>query len=828
MKNIDDRIRRAVEIVADESTEVAALIDTADDFRIVWANRRLKDFLKTAAVAPEGMRWGGRCPFAFGINAIAAMNQVIATGEPIHIEEQPFGARVSNRFGETTYWNWKILPAPSDECPSCVLVMAENVTDRVARKALEQGREPHFSGVVLDLPVGVATIDPHDYRILDANDIWLSYLSPECQTRDSIGRTLPECVSDFEGSGLKPIIERVVGTRELFTASELEIKDPARGSIWWNITLRFVEVKESREAILMTAWDVTEHVNARKLADSARQRALALLKVQTAITSSLALDQMLGLITDSTRELVSSTAAAVLLLTENGEEFLVPVASSGMSVQSACVVPLDLHSSLAARALRERRPVTLVGPEAAKLQCLAGILDGRPVLSVASAPIVAEGRMLGVIEAYSDAQRRFTNDELEALHSLAGSAATAIVNAKLFQASSDAHDELVVRSRTIDNERKLLIAILDSLPEAVAVADASRRLVRANEAARNLYTAKEGEELSITDLTVRMRPQSVDGRDLSPEEHPLLRALSGEAFLNEEYVVHDVSDEPRFRSVSGAAVRDPVGNVVYGVTIGRDITEQKLLQSRLEAALEREQKIAQTLQRALMSEVPAYMSGFRLAAVYEAGLREAEIGGDFFDIFSPRAGTVAIVIGDVAGKGLGAAIQIASAKYGIRSYAYQDASPAHVVALMNESMYREPPDGGFVSMFYAIVDVEAQTLTFANAGHEPPLLRRRGGQVERLLSNGIVLGVRSGMEYEEGRTDIYPGDRLLLYTDGITEARKDGGEMLGEDRLREYWSACGEANAADALDRVYHWARDFSEGHFHDDVAMMVIAREDG
>jgi sigma-B regulation protein RsbU (phosphoserine phosphatase) len=147
--------------------------------------------------------------------------------------------------------------------------------------------------------------------------------------------------------------------------------------------------------------------------------------------------------------------------------------------------------------------------------------------------------------------------------------------------------------------------------------------------------------------------------------------------------------------------------------------------------------------------------------------------------------------------------------------------------MMNEAMYRESPAGGFITLFYGVIDVRTQEMVFANGGHEPPLLRKADGRVIRLLSDGIVLGVSPGIAYQEGTATIEKGDRLLLYTDGITEARKEAGDMLGEDRLREYWSKCCDIDAATALDRVYHWAREFSEGHFHDDVAMVVIAREE-
>ena len=99
--------------------------------------------------------------------------------------------------------------------------------------------------------------------------------------------------------------------------------------------------------------------------------------------------------------------------------------------------------------------------------------------------------------------------------------------------------------------------------------------------------------------------------------------------------------------------------------------------------------------------------------------------------------------------------------------------------------------------------------------------------MERLLSDGMVAGVEPDISHDERTTELSPGDRLLLYTDGITEARKDSGEMLGEERLLSLWASLAEDSAQRLLDALYRWAKEFSEGHFHDDIAMLVITAEE-
>lgn len=827
MKKLADYIISALETMADESSSVMALIDTRDDYRIIWANRKLQDFLAGVGVSPVGMRWGGRCPFAFGINALEVLERVVETGEPVRAEELPFGARVSSRFGETTYWNWKILPAMSNSCPGCVLVMADNVTDHVARKAAEQKRNVIFSGVVLDLPVGVATIEPSDFRIIDANDIWLSYLPPQCQTRDVIGSKLDECMPNIEYSGLADILRRVATTHEMFAEHEFEFKDPVRGSIWWNLTVRMMDIGSGTEALLMTVWEVSEQVNARRRVETSRERARAMLQVQQAITASLSLDEVLGMITNFATRLMNSAAASVFLLSDDKKTFI-PRGAVGIDLTQSVAEALAAEDSLAARAIRDRRPVTLTEAETPEAESLPLLENGNPVVAAAAASIEAQGEPIGVIEVYNDQRRRFTNDELETLDTLASTAATAILNARLYEEAKRTRDELTARNRALDNERNLLIAIIESIPDAVTVADSAYHLVQANAAARDLYEAKVGETLSLTELVGRIRPTNVDGREMTTDEHPLARAIRGEEFHNFEFSILERNDRLRYRSVSGGSVRDQEGNIIYGVTVGRDITDQKMVQARLEEAYEREKRIAGTLQQALMSKVPDHVDGFQMAEVYEAGLEEAEIGGDFYDVFPVEDGKLVVVIGDVAGKGLSAAIQIAAAKYGIRSYSYQNTSPSHVLSMTNDVLCREQIPGGFVSLFYAVIDVRTRRMTFANAGHELPLLRRKNGRITKLWTDGIVMGVMNGFHYEEQSIDIHPGDKLLLYTDGVTEARPEGGEMLGEDRLVEFWAQTAGDGAETSLRAVYQWAKEFSDGHFHDDVAMLVIVADKG
>jgi serine phosphatase RsbU (regulator of sigma subunit)/predicted ester cyclase len=221
-------------------------------------------------------------------------------------------------------------------------------------------------------------------------------------------------------------------------------------------------------------------------------------------------------------------------------------------------------------------------------------------------------------------------------------------------------------------------------------------------------------------------------------------------------------------------------------TIGATLREQLLEQERIERErIEQELRLARSIQQAsLPKEVPA-LEGWHITPYYQPA---REVGGDFYDFFELEAGRVGVVVGDATGKGMPAALVAEATSNMLRAVAQAlgSSSPGEVLARVNETLLARIPANMFVTCFYAILEPESGRLSYANAGHDLPYLRRRGGggDAEELRARGMPLGLMPGMYYEEKEIVLDDGEAALFYSDGLVEAHDPRGEMFGFPRLR--------------------------------------------
>jgi serine phosphatase RsbU (regulator of sigma subunit)/predicted ester cyclase len=211
---------------------------------------------------------------------------------------------------------------------------------------------------------------------------------------------------------------------------------------------------------------------------------------------------------------------------------------------------------------------------------------------------------------------------------------------------------------------------------------------------------------------------------------------------------------------------------------------QHLEQQRIERErVEHELRVARRIQQAsLPKEVPK-LEGWQLSPFYQPA---REVGGDFYDFHFLSDGRVGLVVGDATGKGVPAALVVTATYSMLRAVAQAlgSFSPGQVLAQVNETLLARIPQNMFVTCFYAILDPNSASLSYANAGHDLPYLRRRGGYAEELRARGMPLGLMSRMSYEEGEASLREGDSVLFYSDGLVEAHDPEGEMFGFPRLR--------------------------------------------
>jgi len=317
------------------------------------------------------------------------------------------------------------------------------------------------------------------------------------------------------------------------------------------------------------------------------------------------------------------------------------------------------------------------------------------------------------------------------------------------------------------------------------------------------------------------------GKPIPIEKNVLSRALNGEIVSDKRGILLTPWGKKVTLSVSASPVLSGQGNIIGATMVFRDQSDRVSIEKERQALLERERNIAEILEGAVIPHGEHDVLGCRVAVRYEPALAEAGVGGDFYDVFELDDGKVGVLIGDVAGKGLAAAVGIAGIRYSIRSYAYLDPRPSRVMTLANEALYRsEAGQKGFgmLTAFFAVIDTRFGGITYASGGHEPALLRTTDGNTERLIADGIVLGVVRDFEYTECSRKLLPGDIVAMVTDGITEARTNPMSLFSIEGVEQYLTESPQINLDAIAEGILQAAKDHAGGHFTDDAAVVVVS----
>ena len=235
----------------------------------------------------------------------------------------------------------------------------------------------------------------------------------------------------------------------------------------------------------------------------------------------------------------------------------------------------------------------------------------------------------------------------------------------------------------------------------------------------------------------------------------------------------------------------------------------------------RELEEARLIQRGLLPAAFPRLAGCEIAGTWRPAFG---FGGDCYDAIRFSEATLGFSIADVVGKGLPAALLMSNLQAAVRAFAGAATLPRDLCGSVNRLLCRNVASGKFVTFCYGQLDLGRRTVAYANAGHNPPILVRAGGTVERLTAGGTPLGVFADAAYEQGQAPLAPGDRLVLFTDGITEAQDPQGEEYGDARLvAQAVEHRGQAAAA-LQQTLFDAVTTFTGGVFQDDATLIVIA----
>ena len=229
---------------------------------------------------------------------------------------------------------------------------------------------------------------------------------------------------------------------------------------------------------------------------------------------------------------------------------------------------------------------------------------------------------------------------------------------------------------------------------------------------------------------------------------------------------------------------------------------------------------AREIQEGLLPKKIPQVKGLEVAGAWQPA---SVVGGDYFDVLKFSDSKIGVCIGDVVGKGMSAALLMANLQASFRAFAAEDVSPGVLLGKLNEVVCNNIASDKFVTFWYCTIDATENRLTYASAGHWPPILFHKSGEGVSLREGGTPLGIFPGSKYEDGGFLLAAGDRLVLYTDGLTEAMNSDQQEFGERRLLELCSSKIALSASELLAAIRKDVVSFCNGIFQDDFTLVVL-----
>jgi serine phosphatase RsbU (regulator of sigma subunit) len=588
------------------------------------------------------------------------------------------------------------------------------------------------------------------------------------------------------------------------------------------------------------------------------ERTRALLEVIVQATAELSVSHTLETAVERVAELLGVDRVAVYLRAGDDGE-LEETASRGLAGPHARVA--DRLLDVALGPFRERtvlevsdvvRDVRLTTAGAAARETGIG--------SALAVPLVARGDVVGLLAAYPAGQLVAGEHETALLAALAGQLAVAVQNAQLHE-----------RATRLGEEREAALAAERAAARQVrALYEVSRSFAQSLRLDETLDALARTvvEVLDLDAAVVRMPderreqlvPQAVHIRDAT-FAGPVRTILTRPVPFGQRNVQRLFRDRRAFRLGPGrnrgeqflpallpflekgwTAAVVPVAlptEVVASLGVFSFRPGNPLSQETVEAATalaaqaalaidnarlyQQQKQFADTMQRSLLPRSRPVIEGLDVGEVYEPSAR-VDVGGDVYDFLELDDGRLAVVLGDVTGHGVDATADMAMAKFVFRSLAREHPEPADFLASANDVICSEIGSGKFISMSYVVVDGRRGRVLGASGGHPAPRIVLPGGSTRALEAHGLVLGIDSGQEYAEFDADLPRGASLVLYTDGVVEARRNG-ELYGDDRLDTLLVEQRELPARALAVAVAEDAREFAGGDLSDDLAVVVIRK---
>ena len=499
----------------------------------------------------------------------------------------------------------------------------------------------------------------------------------------------------------------------------------------------------------------------------------------------------------------------------------------------------------------------LVIPDVAADPRLGAVADASAEAGIEAAvavPLVAHEDVTGLLAVYPSRGSSLSDHETSLLTALAAQLAVAVQNAQLHERATRLSNE---RERALEAERAAskqvralyeisrsfaqslsLDATLDALTSTIVdVLDVDAAMIRIPDDRREwvlpgaLKVADPGLEAVVRPLLYRPKPfgahsiqrlfRLAEPYQLTPEDFPELAPFLARGWTGAAVPIATSAEVLASLKIISMRPGAPVTQETLDEAVR--IAGQAALAIDNARLYQQQKQFTDTMQRSLLPQSVPMLEGLELGAAYESSAR-VEVGGDVYDFMELPDGRLAVALGDVTGHGIEAAADMAMAKFVFRSLAREHSQPSDFLESANDVVVGEIAPGKFITMVYIVIDPRSGAVAAAGAGHPAPRIVRADGDVTALEARGLVLGIEIGQGYEDVHGQLARGDAVVLYTDGVLEARRDG-VLYGPERLDALLAERGSLPPEQLAHAVLDDCRAFAEGELADDCAVVVVRR---
>jgi len=562
------------------------------------------------------------------------------------------------------------------------------------------------------------------------------------------------------------------------------------------------------------------------------------------LNSTLNIDELLDIILDLTAKAMEAQTSSLLLIDKKRKELELYVSREAKQRKK---LSQKMGEGIAGWVAENKKPV--ISNEVKKDPRYSPKLEeqiGFSVDSLICVPLLRRGNLIGVVSVANKLdEKKFDQANLDVFLSLADQIAIALDNSYLYRKAK----KKTLEKETLLEVEKSLSSSLDLHEVLELILDSLLKVVKYDAAAIFL---------------IDKRKQQIDhikARGFDPALEPDLQLKMGQglagwaAQAQKSLIVPNVKEDPRYiearvETESGMVVPIISNQRIIGVfsiesnkldaydeedlelldafaslaaiSIERAREHQEILEKR---KLEEELSIARGIQKTFLPKKHPKMPGFDISGI---NIPSEKVGGDYYDFIPIIENQVGIAIGDVSGKGIPAALIMASFRASLIAEIRNNYAIRSIMFKVNNLLFESTESDIYVTAVYGVLDTKNRIFTFTNAGHNAPIFRHADGRMEYLLEGGVTLGTFENSEYEARPLSLSSGDIIVFYTDGVTEAKNEKGEEFGTRRLKQVINDSHKLSASEIQTNIYEAVKDFTGGKPKaDDLTMIVIKVRD-